>query len=216
MKISNRLKKISSLINDDSFLLDVGCDHGLLDIYTVLNKKKIKALAVDINEQPLLKAKENIKKYNLEESIKTSISDGLEVLTSDIDVIVISGMGGILIKDIILKDINKITNQTLILCPNNDSDVIRKSLTKNNFKLEQEFLVEDKYIYEILVFKKGKDKLNKKEIKYGKYFKKDTLYKKYFNLKLENLENIKNNLPKKYIFKKLEIIKKIRDIKSII
>ena len=31
------------------------------------------------------------------------------------------------------------------------------------------------------------------------------LYKKYFNLKLKNLENIKNNLPKKYILKKLEI-----------
>ena len=64
MKINNRLKKIGDLVDANSFCLDVGCDHALLDIYVVKNKKNIKAIASDINEKPLKIAKENIKKYD--------------------------------------------------------------------------------------------------------------------------------------------------------
>ena len=63
MRISKRLRVISDFITDNSFILDIGCDHALLDIYTVLNKKNIKAIASDINEGPLKSAKENIKKH---------------------------------------------------------------------------------------------------------------------------------------------------------
>ena len=42
MKISNRLKLIASFVDDDSKVIDVGCDHALLDIFLVLNKKNIK------------------------------------------------------------------------------------------------------------------------------------------------------------------------------
>ena len=33
MNISKRLRAIGDLIEDNSFILDVGCDHALLDIY---------------------------------------------------------------------------------------------------------------------------------------------------------------------------------------
>lgn len=215
MKLSNRLKKIEELITNNSFVLDVGCDHALLDIDLCLNRNNLNCLATDIKELPLKKAQFNIAKYNLQNKIKTELSDGLSLLTNDVTTIVISGMGGILIKDIILKDINKITNQTIIVCPNSDSDVLRSEL-KNYLELKEEYLVEDKYIYEILVFKKGKSSLTKKEILYGKYFKKDNLYYKYFNLKLNELCFIKKTLPKKYIKKRIELLKKIRDIKNIV
>ena len=39
MKINSRLKKIGDLVEANSFCLDVGCDHALLDIYLV--KKKV-------------------------------------------------------------------------------------------------------------------------------------------------------------------------------
>ena len=65
MKISKRLRVISEFIPDNSFFLDIGCDHALLDIYTIQNKKNTKAIASDINEGPLKSAKENIKKYKL-------------------------------------------------------------------------------------------------------------------------------------------------------
>ena len=39
MKINDRLKAIGDLVEANSFCLDVGCDHGLLDIYLVQRKK---------------------------------------------------------------------------------------------------------------------------------------------------------------------------------
>lgn len=214
MKINNKLKQIAELVLPNSFLLDVGCDHALLDIYLV--NKNVRSIASDINKLPLEKASENIKKYNVQDKITLKIGDGLEHLTSEVDTIVISGMGGILIKDIIKKDLSKITNQKIITCPNNDSDILRKFMMLNGFKIEQEVLVKDKYIYEIIVFVKGFERLSKKEIMYGKYFKYDDLYKEYFSKKLDTLTSIKNNLPKKHFIKRIELTKKIRRLKNII
>ena len=50
MKISNRLKLIASFVDDNSYVIDVGCDHALLDIFLVQTKKNIKTIASDINE----------------------------------------------------------------------------------------------------------------------------------------------------------------------
>ena len=58
MNIDNRLKRIADFIPSDSYILDVGCDHALLDIYLALNRKNIKLIASDINENPLKKAQE--------------------------------------------------------------------------------------------------------------------------------------------------------------
>ena len=41
MKINNRLKQIGDLVEANSFCLDVGCDHALLDIYLVKKNKNI-------------------------------------------------------------------------------------------------------------------------------------------------------------------------------
>ena len=70
MKISERLRVIGDLIPDNSFVLDIGCDHALLDIYIVKKNKNIKTIASDINKGPLEIAKENVKKYNLENKIR--------------------------------------------------------------------------------------------------------------------------------------------------
>ena len=45
IKISNRLEAISSLIPNNSKVIDIGCDHGLLDIY--LYQKKISNKIID-------------------------------------------------------------------------------------------------------------------------------------------------------------------------
>ena len=62
MKINARLKKIGDLVEANSFCLDIGCDHALLDIYLVTQNKNIKAIASDIAEGPLEHARRNIKR----------------------------------------------------------------------------------------------------------------------------------------------------------
>ena len=59
MKISKRLKEIAAYVEKDSYVLDVGCDHALLDIYLIRENICKKTMASDIHEGPLKKAKEN-------------------------------------------------------------------------------------------------------------------------------------------------------------
>ena len=53
MKLSKRLQVVASFIPDNSSLLDVGCDHALLDIFLMQTKKNIQIMASDINPNPL-------------------------------------------------------------------------------------------------------------------------------------------------------------------
>ena len=108
MKISKRLKAISNFITDNSNVIDVGCDHALLDIYLFNNKKNIQLIASDIKPGPLEQAKKNIKKYKLDNVIETRISNGLNNIDkNEIDTIVISGMGAHTIVGILHMNLNK-------------------------------------------------------------------------------------------------------------
>lgn len=219
MKINNRLKKISEFINHNSFILDVGCDHALLDIYLVLNKKNIKAIASDVRSGPLEKAKENAKRYGVFDKIIFELHDGIENLNDKIDTIVISGMGATTIKDILEKDIDKITNQKIIISSNNEEELLRLFLNQHNFKIIDEVLVEDSNkIYPIMVFIKGKENLTEEKINYGPILlkNKDDIFNKYYQLKLNNLIEINNHLPLKQIIKKIKLNKKIREIRKIL
>ena len=65
IKLSARLKALANFIDDNSNVVDIGCDHGLLDIYLIQNKNNIKVIASDVNINALNNAKSNIKKYKL-------------------------------------------------------------------------------------------------------------------------------------------------------
>ena len=75
MKLSKRLLTIADLI-DTKNVIDVGCDHALLDIY--LTEKQLNCRGTDISSKVLENAKNNVKKYNLEKKIPLILTNGLE------------------------------------------------------------------------------------------------------------------------------------------
>ena len=84
MKISNRLKLIASFVDDNSHVIDVGCDHALLSIFLAKTKNNIKVIASDVNEGPLEGARKNIKLYNLEDKIEIKLGDGIETINEEL------------------------------------------------------------------------------------------------------------------------------------
>ena len=102
MKISDRLKEIGNFINPTDKVIDIGCDHALLDIYLCEKYDDIKVIASDIHEGSLKSAIQNVEKANLNDRIDLRLGDGLTIVNSDeIDTIIISGMGFYTIKDIL-------------------------------------------------------------------------------------------------------------------
>ena len=95
IKLSKRLEAISSLVPVNSKVIDVGCDHALLDIYLYQHKISNKIIASDVNENALNNAKENIKEHKLTNQIETRLGNGLDTLNEkdNIDTVIMSGIG---------------------------------------------------------------------------------------------------------------------------
>lgn len=218
MKLSKRLKAITEFISGNEKIIDIGCDHALLDIYIYENYNDINIIASDKNEGAINNAKKNIKKYDLTNKIDIRIGDGLSIVNKDeIDTIIISGMGyNNIIK--ILSNKDKLENvNKIIIQSNTDVVKLRKSLIKLGYKISREKLVEDKdIIYTIIEFIPGKEKYSYEEIYFGPYIlkNKDELFKEYYNKKLLKYENLLLQLPTTSIVTRLHHLNLIKIIKK--
>ena len=213
--LSLRLKEIANYIPDNIKMVDIGCDHALLDIYLYKNRKNISIIASDVNENALNQAKANIKKYKLDNCIETRISNGLDNINKDeIDTIVISGMGAHTIVGILHMNLNKLTNvENIIVQSNNHIDFLRKRITELNYYIDSEKLVKDNnIIYTIISFKKGKKRYNKKELYFGPYLLKENsdLFKEKNKQDLEKLIYLESVIPRNHHLHRLKIKNKIK------
>jgi len=153
--ISKRIKQIASLIYPAKTIADVGSDHGYLIIEAFNNFEIEKAIAIDNKKKPLEKAYNNIKKYDYLDKVRFSLSSGIEDLNEEVDAIIISGMGGKLIIEILEADFEKIKGAKLIIQANRNVYDIRKYLSNKLYKITNEKIVfEDKKYYEIVLFEK--------------------------------------------------------------
>lgn len=208
--LNKRLQTISAFIKDGDCVIDIGCDHCLLGIYLVLNKK-VKVVGSDINPGPLEKARENLSKYHLLKKIELRLGDGLSTISDDIDTIVISGMGGLSIINI-LKDIKKYPNiKKIIVSPNNDFSLTRKEISKLGFYLfKEEMILESNKYYLISEYRIGKKKIDNY---FGKLNLKNNIVKSYYNYVYTNNLKIISKLSLKYKLKKISLIKENNKIK---
>ena len=104
MILTPRLQLIYDIIPQCNTVADIGTDHGYIPISAVSKGICKYALAMDVNQGPLDAARKNTVKYGVADKVETRLSNGLENLQKgEADVIVIAGMGGPLIGEIIQK-----------------------------------------------------------------------------------------------------------------
>jgi tRNA (adenine22-N1)-methyltransferase len=145
MRLNRRLKMIADQVPACRILADIGTDHAYFPIYAVKTGLCERALAVDLKEGPLSRASSNIKRYGLQNLIEARHGNGLETVRfSECDVIVIAGMGGLLIREILSSAVEKAkAANILLLQPNNAAGVLRKWLYENGFAVICEKLTQD-------------------------------------------------------------------------
>lgn len=163
----NRISFIASLIKgDNNILIDIGTDHGYL-IKEAFSLGKIKkAIATDINKEPLLNAKRNLKDLN----VTFYQTDGFKNIKENYNKVVIAGMGANLISKI-LNDAKTSKDITYYLQPNNKEKNLRKYLMDNNFKIVDEFVIFDKKYYVIIKAIRGSMNLSKEDLILGPILK---------------------------------------------
>ena len=219
-----RLKAISKIVSGGNTVCDVGTDHCHLPIYLIENNIFKKAIATDINIMPLKSAEKNIKEHNLEDKIKTRLGNGLMPLNkNEADTIIIAGMGGILISEILEQGKDIINeNTSLVLQPMTNIATLKKYLFQNQFNIINEKLAkEGNKIYNIILAKKAiKTSYTDVDILIGRKLieNKDPLLKEYLKREIRKFEKKLDGMKKghtkdgiKYIEEKLKILKEIQN-----
>lgn len=170
-----RLNKLAEMVDADSRVADIGTDHAYLPIELVKAGKIKFAIASDIAEGPLDNAKQDIEAAGVANKVETRLGPGLKTVSNDdhIDTIVIAGMGGKLMTQILTAACQDgLEMETLILEPNVGEFGVRTWLAANHFSIiNEEILAEAGHIYEIIKAKKTGDhwQLTEKEEYFGPY-----------------------------------------------
>ncbi|MGB8002384.1 MAG: tRNA (adenine(22)-N(1))-methyltransferase TrmK [Anaerobacillus sp.] len=156
--LSERLKMVASFVPEGSRVADIGSDHAYLPCYLMNHNRISGAVAGEVNEGPYQSAINQVKRSGFTNEITVRKGNGLEVISSgEVDVITIAGMGGQLIRDILIEGRDKLENvKRLVLQPNVAAHLLRERLAELDWELvDERILEEDNKIYEVLVFDIG-------------------------------------------------------------
>jgi tRNA (adenine22-N1)-methyltransferase len=146
VKLPHRLKIIADYIKDGAAVIDVGSDHGLLPIFLAQRGDFRRLTAADVSSDSLNSAQRNIKKYGVGDKVELMVADGLtEVSLNDVDTVVISGLGGETIRDILQKaPWTADCAISLILQPQSKIDVLCNFLYNSGYSIQETQVVVDR------------------------------------------------------------------------
>lgn len=188
--LSNRLKAVADMVRQESVIADIGTDHGYIPVYLYKAGIIKGAVAADINDGPLNSCRELVEQQGLSDVISIRLSDGLSNLKPcEYDTIIIAGMGGELIADILSKD-TSIKDKHIILNPMTHPEIARRFLYDNGFEIDRDIIVPDgRHHYSVFDAHYTGKKINRSDKDYFLGNIKDFSDKEYFSHLLNYLKN---------------------------
>lgn len=136
IKLDERLAAVASFVRIDSRICDIGTDHALLPCFLCSIGARC-VIASDVNEKPLESARANVEKYGFADRITLVRSDGLKDIPPCDDVI-IAGMGGELIAQIVSGCTFTTPDTRFILQPMTKAEILRRYLYSAGFEISAE------------------------------------------------------------------------------
>jgi len=149
----NRLECIKSMVTKCNTAADIGTDHGYVAEMLLNDNTCGYVIATDLNEGPLSRAIEYLTSINLNSKCDFRLGNGLTVMKEEeADAIIIAGMGGELIADILEVSKNiSIKSSQLILQPMTTAEKLRRYLGENGFKIIDEKIVKEYHHYYFVI-----------------------------------------------------------------
>ena len=197
IRLDQRLTAIANLV-DYGKVADVGCDHGKLGYYLVSTDRASEVIATDISAPSLAKAEELAKENGVQDVMTARLGNGLEpVADREVDTVIIAGLGGDVISDIILRA-NEQGKRFLhyLLSANTHPEKVRREIILSRHTIVYDDLLEVAgKVYTIIKTQKGESKLDEEQIKYGAFFKTNPNFSVFAKKDIQSLENIYRNNP---------------------
>ena len=144
-------------------------------------------------------ARRNIDKYGVAKSIVLSLGDGLEKMPDDIDTIVMSGMGGNTIIDILENSKDMLLSiKTIVVSPHNSLYDVRRYVNKIGYYIDDEEMIYDqgKY-YTVIKFQRGQKNYSDEQLFFGPILlmKRNSIFCRYCSELLQKDEILLKTIP---------------------
>jgi len=163
MRLSKRIYAIANAVNKGETAADIGTDHGYVPMLLIKNAVSPRVIMSDISEGSLAKAAQTFRLCGLDaDPGDFRIGDGLDTIEpGEVDTVIIAGLGGHTIADILTADIHKsMSFKRLVLQPRKHSGNLRYALYTNGWNISDEILVpEGKFVCEIICAVADRDML---------------------------------------------------------
>lgn len=157
LKLTPRLRAAAEQVPQGSRLADVGTDHGYLPVRLLLDGTVDRAIAADLREGPLARARETARRFDVADRLSFRLCDGLSgIAPEEADTAVIAGMGGETIAAILERAAWTKQGMLLLLQPMTSFPDLRGWLQKNGYAIERERIArEGERLYTVLQVRGG-------------------------------------------------------------
>ena len=168
MKLSKRLQLIASMVPHGLPCADIGSDHGLLVKYLIDNRIVPFAYASDNKKGPYERLSTNLRSLIEANLVEVNLVDGITSLPEKYRCVIIAGMGGDLICNIIKSNQNLLKNiDFLLLSPHGNEKELRECVVSLGYKIKDENIIFEDHYYEAILFERGNENYTNKELTYG-------------------------------------------------
>ncbi len=144
-ELSPRLREVADQVRPGCRLADVGTDHAYLPVWLLLQGVVEYAVASDLRQGPLERARENALRYGVLDRLSLRLCDGLSGISpEEADTVVIAGMGGETIAAILSRAFwTREEGRQLLLQPMTAQEELRRWLMEHGYRIEEETLVRE-------------------------------------------------------------------------
>ncbi len=193
--LDERLNTVFDLFPVCEHGADIGADHGRLSC-KLLSSGKVQHMQItDLSESSLEKSRRLITMHELQEKAQFLQGDGLFALSRPADAIAICGMGGEVIADILLNGRQKLNGAALILCPQTDIYLLRRTIVAIGYYIDEERIASAAgRLYCVIRASTGESHLTEKELFLGPCLmkKRDQKTKDYYQWRYDVESCIRN------------------------
>ena len=153
MELTPRLQAVAHQVPQGAVFADIGTDHAYLPTWLLLNGRIKSAIAADLREGPLNRARETAEHYGVADAVSFRLCNGLaDLAPHEVDTVAIAGMGGETIAAILEAAPWTKEGTLLLLQPMTSFSDLRLWLQQNGYSIKREIISkEGKRLYSCLV-----------------------------------------------------------------
>ncbi|MDD4081700.1 MAG: tRNA (adenine(22)-N(1))-methyltransferase TrmK [Eubacteriales bacterium] len=162
-RLDARLRVVADCVPHCALAADIGADHGKLTAWLLYHKRCERMIASDISAASRAKARALFHCLGLSERVTISDAEGLHALAQPAQAVIISGLGGGTIADMLAQDVD-LNGAALILSPHTELPRLRDALSRRSYRLTKELVVKaEGRFYQVWQAVPGEMRLTEKE-----------------------------------------------------